>query len=50
MDMFFYLSEKGQGLLEYALLYVLIAVVVIIILLVFGGGVGNVFSNVMANI
>lgn len=40
-------SEKGQGLVEYALILVLIAIVVIVILALLGPAVGNVFSNVM---
>lgn len=39
-------GERGQGMVEYALILVLIAVVVIIILTVVGGEVSNVFSNV----
>ena len=41
---------KGQGLIEYALLLVLVAVVVIVVLALLGPAVGNVFSNVVANI
>jgi pilus assembly protein Flp/PilA len=40
--------EKGQGLVEYALILVLVAIVVIAILLLLGPIVGNVFSNVVA--
>ncbi len=40
--------EQGQGLVEYALILVLVAVVVIAILLVLGPVVGNVFSTVVA--
>jgi pilus assembly protein Flp/PilA len=39
--------EKGQGLVEYALILVLVAIVVIAILLVLGPVVGNVFSNIV---
>ena len=39
-------GEEGQGMVEYALILVLIAVVVIIILTVVGQQVSNVFSNV----
>jgi pilus assembly protein Flp/PilA len=39
-------KERGQGMVEYALILVLIAVVVIIILSVVGQQVNNVFSNV----
>lgn len=40
--------EKGQGLVEYALILVLVAIVVLAILLILGPVVGNVFSNVVA--
>lgn len=40
--------EKGQGLVEYAMILTLVAVVVIVILAVMGPSVGNVFSNVVA--
>jgi pilus assembly protein Flp/PilA len=39
-------NERGQGLVEYALILVLVAVVVIAALLVLGPIVGNVFSNI----
>jgi pilus assembly protein Flp/PilA len=39
-------DERGQGMVEYGLILVLIAVVVIIILSVVGNQVNNVFSNV----
>lgn len=39
--------EEGQGLVEYALILVLVAIVVIAILLVLGPVVGNVFSNIV---
>jgi pilus assembly protein Flp/PilA len=41
-----YLSEEGQGLIEYALVLVLIAVVVILILVLLGPQVANLFSQV----
>ena len=43
----FPLREEGQGLVEYALILVLVALVVIGILLMLGPVVGNVFSNVV---
>lgn len=43
-------KEDGQGLIEYALILVLVAVVVIAILLVMGPTVGNVFSNIVRNL
>ena len=39
--------EEGQGLVEYALILILVAIVVIAILLLLGPVVGNVFSNVV---
>ncbi|MEO0562634.1 MAG: Flp family type IVb pilin [Chloroflexota bacterium] len=40
--------EEGQGLVEYALILVLVAIVVIVILSLLGGAVGNVFSNIVS--
>ena len=47
-EKFFYAmnDEEGQGMVEYALILVLIAVVVIAILIVVGNQVKNVFSNI----
>jgi pilus assembly protein Flp/PilA len=39
-------SERGQGMVEYALILVLISIVVIVLLSVVGSQVNNVFSNV----
>ena len=39
-------SEKGQALVEYALLLVLIAIIVILMLKGVGGNVNNAFSKV----
>jgi pilus assembly protein Flp/PilA len=38
-------SERGQGLIEYALILVLVAVVVIAVLLILGPVIGNVFTK-----
>ena len=43
----FFTCEKGQGLVEYALILVLVAIVVIGILLLLGPVVGNVFSEIV---
>jgi pilus assembly protein Flp/PilA len=40
-------SEKGQGLVEYALILVLVAIVVIVILALLGPAIGDVFSNII---
>jgi pilus assembly protein Flp/PilA len=43
-------NQRGQGMVEYALILVLIAVVVIVILTVVGQQVSNVFSNVSSGL
>jgi pilus assembly protein Flp/PilA len=45
--MLYFPKEKGQGLVEYALILVLVAVVVIVILALLGPAIGNVFSNIV---
>ena len=47
LPMLFMPREKGQGLVEYALILVLVAIVVIAILLLMGPVIGNVFSNIV---
>ena len=42
--------EKGQGLVEYALILVLVAVVVIAILALLGPAIANIFSNIVSNL
>jgi pilus assembly protein Flp/PilA len=42
-------TDTGQGLVEYALILLLIALAVIIILSVFGVELGSVYSNVIDN-
>ena len=42
--------EQGQGMVEYALILVLIAVVVLLILTTLGKQVKNVFSNISSTI
>jgi pilus assembly protein Flp/PilA len=49
-DMLYHAKERGQGLVEYALILVLIAVVVIVILALLGPAIGNVFSNIVNSI
>lgn len=43
-------SESGQGIVEYALILVLVAITVILVLALLGPAVGNVFSAVYANV
>jgi len=40
--------QSGQGMVEYALILVLVSIVVIVILLTMGNQIANVFSNVVA--
>ena len=42
-------TDTGQGLVEYALILLLIALVVIIILSIFGVELGSVYSNLIDN-
>ena len=44
--MLFAPNEKGQGMVEQALLLVLVAIVVIAVLMVLGPTIGNVFSSI----
>ena len=43
-------TQKAQGLIEYALIIILVAIIVLVVLAIFGSGVGNMFSNIMSNI
>ena len=43
--MLFAPKERGQGLVEYALILVLVAVVVIAVLMILGPIIGNVFTK-----
>jgi pilus assembly protein Flp/PilA len=45
--MLFLPHEQGQGLLEYALILILVAIIVVAILLLLGPVIGNLFSNVV---
>ena len=40
-------KQEGQGMVEYALILVLVSIVVIVILLTMGGQIKNVFQNVV---
>ncbi len=39
-------SEEGQGMVEYAVILVLVSVVVLVVLMVLGNQVRNVFCNI----
>jgi pilus assembly protein Flp/PilA len=42
-------EEKGQGLVEYALILLLVAIVVIVILAFLGPAVGDMFSQIVSS-
>lgn len=46
----FHFFPRGQGLVEYAMIILLVGLAVIIALTLFGTGVGNMYSSVIANI
>jgi pilus assembly protein Flp/PilA len=48
--MLFSPREKGQGLVEYALILVLVAIVVIASLMILGPIIGNVFSKINSSL
>ncbi len=48
--MLFVPKEKGQGLVEYALILVLVAIVVIAALMILGPLIGNTFSTINASL
>ena len=48
--MLFAPKEKGQGLVEYALILVLVAVVVIAVLTLLGPIIGNVFTEIIGGL
>ncbi|MEZ4645192.1 MAG: Flp family type IVb pilin [Chloroflexota bacterium] len=48
--MLFLNREQGQGLVEYALVLVLVAVVIIAILTLLGPQIGNVFSKITSGL
>jgi Flp pilus assembly pilin Flp len=42
--------EHGQGLVEYAFLFLLMALIIIAVLLILGPTIGNVFSNLSSKL
>jgi pilus assembly protein Flp/PilA len=43
-------QEEGQGMVEYALILVLVAIVVIAILIILGPQIGNIFSRITSGL
>ena len=48
--MLFHPQERGQGLIEYAIILVLVAVIVIAIIRLLGPKVGNIFSTINSSL
>jgi len=48
--MFFAKKEKGQGLIEYALIIVLVSIVVIVVLALLGPAIANIFQQIINTI
>ncbi len=48
--MFFAKKEKGQGLIEYALIIVLVSIVVIAVLALLGPAIANIFQQIIDTI
>jgi pilus assembly protein Flp/PilA len=49
-DMLFAKNEKGQGLVEYALILVLVSIVVIVIMGLMGTQISGIFSQVTSTL
>jgi len=43
-------SVKGQGLVEYALIFALVVLVCIVLLWIFGDQLGNIYSNIIQTV
>lgn len=43
-------KQRGQSILEYALIIILVAIIVIIVIYLFGPAIGNMYSNIIQNI
>lgn len=53
MDYFYYEPEEvgeGQGLVEYALILLLVALAVMVLLITMGGGVNTIYSKITTSI
>ncbi len=48
--MFFAAKEQGQGLVEYAIILVLVAIVVIAVVRLLGPKIGNTFSSINSSL
>ncbi|MGD2159136.1 MAG: pilus assembly protein [Anaerolineales bacterium] len=48
--MYYHPSERAQGLVEYALIILLVALIVIVVLSILGPAIGNIFSELIPQI
>ena len=48
--MLFSLNERGQGLIEYAMILAMVAIIVFVVLMTIGPIIGNVFSAVNSSL
>lgn len=48
--MLWFQRQDGQGLVEYALILVLVALIVIVVLAILGPAIGNIFSQVVSQV
>jgi pilus assembly protein Flp/PilA len=44
------LNERGQGVVEYALIFALVILVVIVVVYLMGPAVGNMYSNIVTEL
>ena len=42
--------ERGQGMVEYAFIFVMVALIVIAVLIILGPAIGNVFTKMNTNL
>jgi len=45
-----YKFQSGQGIIEYAMILILVSIFVIVLIYMFGGGVGSLYSNIIKSI
>jgi len=43
-------GQSGQGMVEYALILILVSIVAIVVLITMGNQIANIFSNVVAGL
>lgn len=48
--MFILPQEEGQGLIEYAMILILVAIFVVVLIALFGEATGNIYSDILSAI